>query len=95
MSLSPFLPSSQSDKNPMHFGAIVCCMGVRYKNYCSNICRTFMVNPPEKMQKEYELLLELFDVLINKLKVSGWISDSAVCDPGNVWCHFNKAFRVH
>ncbi|XP_050691706.1 FACT complex subunit spt16-like isoform X2 [Eriocheir sinensis] len=60
--------SVSSDKNAMHFGAIVCCMGVRYKNYCSNICRTFMVNPPDKMQKDYELLLELFDVLINKLK---------------------------
>ncbi|KAK3882667.1 hypothetical protein Pcinc_012963 [Petrolisthes cinctipes] len=60
--------SVSSDKNPMHFGAIVCCMGVRYKNYCSNICRTFMVNPPEKMQKEYELLLDLFDVLLNSLK---------------------------
>uniref|UniRef100_A0A0P4WN20 FACT complex subunit n=1 Tax=Scylla olivacea TaxID=85551 RepID=A0A0P4WN20_SCYOL len=60
--------SVSSDKNPMHFDAIVCCMGVRYKNYCSNICRTFMVNPPDKMQKEYELLLDLFDALVNKLK---------------------------
>lgn len=60
--------SVSSDKNPMHFDAIVCCMGVRYKNYCSNICRTFMVNPPEKMQKEYELLLDLFEALVNKLK---------------------------
>ncbi|XP_069961297.1 FACT complex subunit spt16-like isoform X1 [Cherax quadricarinatus] len=60
--------SVSSDKNAMHFGAIVCCMGVRYKNYCSNICRTFMVNPPEKMQQNYELLLELFDKLINTLK---------------------------
>ncbi|CAL4122106.1 unnamed protein product, partial [Meganyctiphanes norvegica] len=60
--------SVSSDKNNLHFGAIVCCMGVRYKNYCSNICRTFMVNPPEKMQKDYEFLLEVFDVLINKLQ---------------------------
>lgn len=60
--------SVSSDKNPMHFDAIVCCMGVRYKNYCSNICRTFMVNPPDKMQKEYDLLLDLFDALVNKLK---------------------------
>lgn len=60
--------SVSSDKNPLHFGSIVCCMGVRYKNYCSNICRTFMVNPPEKMQKDYEFLLELFEKLIQKLK---------------------------
>jgi len=59
--------SVSSDKNNLHFGAIVCCMGVRYKNYCSNICRTFMVNPPEKMQKDYEFLLGVFDVLVTKL----------------------------
>ncbi|KAG7162668.1 FACT complex subunit spt16-like 2 [Homarus americanus] len=67
--------SVSSDKSPMHFGAIVCCMGVRYKNYCSNICRTFMVNPPEKMQKEYELLLELFDKLISTLKAGVKLCD--------------------
>lgn len=58
----------------MHFGAIVCCMGVRYKNYCSNICRTFMVNPAGNMQKDYEFLLELFDKMINKLQVCLYLS---------------------
>lgn len=67
--------SVSSDKNNLHFGAIVCCMGVRYKNYCSNICRTFMVNPPEKMQKDYEFLLEVFDVLVNKLQAGAKLSD--------------------
>ncbi|XP_071546474.1 FACT complex subunit spt16-like [Panulirus ornatus] len=67
--------SVKSDKNPMHFGAIVCCMGVRYKNYCSNICRTFMVNPPDKMQRDYEILLELFEKLVNTLKVGVKLCD--------------------
>lgn len=67
--------SVSSDKNNLHFGAIVCCMGVRYKNYCSNICRTFMVNPPEKMQKDYEFLLEVFDVLITKLQAGAKLCD--------------------
>ncbi|KAG5841679.1 hypothetical protein ANANG_G00169230 [Anguilla anguilla] len=26
-----------SDKNHMHFGAITCAMGIRYKSYCSNL----------------------------------------------------------
>ncbi|XP_042890224.1 FACT complex subunit SPT16-like [Penaeus japonicus] len=67
--------SVSSDKNPMHFGAIVCCMGVRYKNYCSNICRTFMVNPADNMQRNYEFLLELFDKLIVKLQDGVKLSD--------------------
>ncbi|KAG0726841.1 FACT complex subunit spt16 [Chionoecetes opilio] len=63
--------SVSSDKNPMHFDAIVCCMGVRYKNYCSNICRTFMVNPPDKMQKEYDLLLDLYEIHLNIAREPG------------------------
>ncbi|RXG55238.1 FACT complex subunit spt16 [Armadillidium vulgare] len=60
--------SISSDKNPMHFGAIVCCMGVRYRSYCSNICRTFMVNPTDQMQKNYEFLLQVYEKVINKLQ---------------------------
>ncbi|MCL4118736.1 UNVERIFIED_CONTAM: hypothetical protein GTU68_027378 [Idotea baltica] len=60
--------SVSSDKNPMHFGAIVCCMGVRYKSYCSNICRSFMVNPTDQMQKNYEFLLQVYDKVVAKLQ---------------------------
>lgn len=56
--------SAQTDKNMLHFGAIVCCLGARYKNYCSNIVRTLLVNPTDKMQVSgvngYMQLLETF-----------------------------------
>ena len=42
--------SAVSDDKPLHFGAIVCLLGARYKSYCSNIGRTLLVNPSEKMQ---------------------------------------------
>lgn len=49
-----FMPSIifffSSDNNSLHFGAIVCLLGARYKSYCSNIGRTLLVNPTEKMQ---------------------------------------------
>ncbi|KAB7506147.1 FACT complex subunit spt16 [Armadillidium nasatum] len=64
-----------SDKNPMHFGAIVCCMGVRYRSYCSNICRTFMVNPTDQMQKNYEFLLQVYEKVINKLQAGVKLCD--------------------
>jgi nucleosome binding factor SPN SPT16 subunit len=38
-------PSAVSDESPLHDGTIVCSLGVRYKSYCSNISRTFLVNP--------------------------------------------------
>jgi nucleosome binding factor SPN SPT16 subunit len=39
-----------SDKNVLHFGAIVCSLGARYKSYCSNIVRTLLVNPSDAIQ---------------------------------------------
>jgi nucleosome binding factor SPN SPT16 subunit len=39
-----------SDKNVLHFGAIICSLGARYKSYCSNIVRTLMVNPTTTVQ---------------------------------------------
>ncbi len=59
---------TRSDKNNLHFGAMVCCVGVRYKSYCSNIVRTYMVNPTETMKENYELLLKIFDELCATLK---------------------------
>ncbi|CAL4152697.1 unnamed protein product, partial [Meganyctiphanes norvegica] len=41
--------SVSSDKKQSSFWVQLCAVWVfDYKNYCSNICRTFMVNPPEK-----------------------------------------------
>ena len=37
--------STVSSDERLHFGTIVCCLGVRYKSYCSNIVRTMFVEP--------------------------------------------------
>ncbi len=42
--------STVSDKEVVHFGAIICSFGARYKSYCSNIVRTMLVDPSEKIQ---------------------------------------------
>ena len=53
--------SVSSDKNMLHFGAIVVCLGARYKSYCSNVVRTLLVDPKETMQRTYEILTEIED----------------------------------
>lgn len=67
--------SATSDKNNLHFGTIICALGFRYKNYCSNIVRTIMVEPTEKMQENYKYLLELEEELISSLKDGTKLSD--------------------
>lgn len=62
------VPSLRSDKNHMHFGAITCAMGIRYKSYCSNLVRTLMVDPSQEMQDNYNFLLQVEEELLKELK---------------------------
>jgi len=57
-----------SDNNPVHFGAIVCMLGTRYKSYCSNVVRTLLVEPSADMQTNYDLLLRVEEEIVNKLQ---------------------------
>lgn len=61
-------PLCPSDKNHMHFGAITCAMGIRYKSYCSNLVRTLMVDPTQEMQDNYNFLLQVEEELQKELK---------------------------
>lgn len=56
-----------SDKNNLHFGAIICSLGARYKSYCSNIVRTLLVNPSDEIQNNYNFLLNLEEEVLKKL----------------------------
>lgn len=52
----------------MHFGAITCAMGIRYKSYCSNLVRTLLVDPPQEMQELYNFLLQLQEEMLKEMK---------------------------
>lgn len=64
-----------SDKNILHFGAIICSLGTRYKSYCSNIVRTLLVNPTEQLQNNYTFLLNLEEEVLKKLTAGTNLSD--------------------
>lgn len=59
--------SVSSDRNYLHFGAVVCSLGARYKLYCSNISRTMLVNPSEAVQDNYNFVLNLEEELLKNL----------------------------
>ena len=63
-----------SDKENLHFGAIVCSLGVRYKSYCSNIVRTMLVDPSQEVQDLYTYLVSLEDLIISKLQAGTKLS---------------------
>ncbi|EFA04061.1 FACT complex subunit spt16 [Tribolium castaneum] len=64
-----------SDKNTLHFGAIICSLGARYKSYCSNIVRTLLVNPNEQVQNNYNFLVTLEEEVLKKLQAGTKLSE--------------------
>ncbi|XP_071446313.1 FACT complex subunit spt16 isoform X2 [Hetaerina americana] len=64
-----------SDKNILHFGAIVCSLGARYRQYCSNIVRTLLVNPTDAIQENYNFLLSVEEEILKVLVAGTRLSD--------------------
>ena len=52
--------------------------GARYKGYCANLCRTYMVNPTAAQSKAYSTLLELQAHLLRQFKVGMRVGDIMV-----------------
>lgn len=81
--------SATSDKNILHFGAIVCSLGTRYKSYCSNIIRTLLVNPSNEVQDNYTFLVSLEEEVLKKLTAGTKLSE--VYDIGYNYAKKEKA----
>ncbi|GAM27039.1 hypothetical protein SAMD00019534_102140 [Acytostelium subglobosum LB1] len=61
--------NATSNDDTLHFGTIVVSLGSRYKGYCSNIARTYFIDPVEEQQSNYALLLNVLNTIIKNLKV--------------------------
>jgi nucleosome binding factor SPN SPT16 subunit len=70
-----------NNDNPLHFGTILCSLGAKFKYYCPNVARTYLIDPskvltlriflsiPLQEQEEcYKLLLEVELLLLKNLK---------------------------
>ncbi|KAI9104535.1 FACT complex subunit-domain-containing protein [Phlyctochytrium arcticum] len=60
--------SAQSNTDPLHEGTILCTMGIRYKSYCSNVARTYLMNPEKNKEKNYNFLVELQEHVLQGIK---------------------------
>jgi nucleosome binding factor SPN SPT16 subunit len=75
--------SAQSSSDKLSHDVITVSIGGRYKNYCSNISRTFFVDPPKKVSETYDVLIEVQDACL------------AVMKPGNQLKAVYKAAVMH
>lgn len=59
--------SAQSTGDTLTTDIITVSLGARYKLYCSNIARTFLVDPPKKVSETYEVLLEVQEACLEAM----------------------------
>lgn len=60
--------SAASNSDKLFPGAIICNLGIRYKFYCSNIGRTFLIDPTKTQEKNYEFLMEVQERVLNSIR---------------------------
>jgi len=60
--------SAQSTSAMLSNDVITVSLGARYRYYCSNVARTFFVDPPKKVSETYEVLLELQEACLEAMK---------------------------
>ncbi|BGP11874.1 FACT complex subunit spt16 [Rhodotorula toruloides] len=60
--------SAVTDDQRLKAGVILCSLGIRYKSYCSNVGRTFMIDPTKDQEKNYLFLIDLQKHAIGELR---------------------------
>jgi nucleosome binding factor SPN SPT16 subunit len=60
--------SAASNSDKLFPGAIICSLGIRYKYYCSNIGRTFLIDPSKTQERNYEFLMEVQERVFNSIR---------------------------
>ncbi|KAI3406638.2 SPT16 [Candida oxycetoniae] len=65
-------PSAISTEKPLvGDGVILASIGLRYKSYCSNVARTFLIDPTKDMESNYDFLLKLQEYIVQNLLKNG------------------------
>ena len=67
--------SAQSNNDNMSFDIIICSLGARYKSYCANISRTYMIDPLPKIEDTYTLLISLYDKCLESMVLGNELKD--------------------
>ncbi len=60
--------SAQTDDRKLKAGVILCSLGIRYKSYCANVGRTFLIDPDQTQEKNYAFLVSLQKFALTLLK---------------------------
>ena len=62
-----FKVSAQSNEENVKFDIITVSLGARYHMYCSNIVRTFLINPPKAVKRTYATLQGMHEACLKAM----------------------------
>ncbi|XP_071723196.1 FACT complex subunit SPT16-like [Rutidosis leptorrhynchoides] len=72
-------PSATSNDELLYYDSgsvIICAVGARYNSYCSNVARSYLIDPNALQSKAYAVLLKAHEAAINALKPGNKVSAS-------------------
>lgn len=67
--------SAASTEDNLSPDVIICSLGARYKSYCANISRTFLVDVPPKVEQTYNTLLGLYNTCLEAMVIGNELKD--------------------
>ena len=67
--------SAASNEDNLSPDVIICSVGARYKSYCANVSRTFLVDVPSKVEQSYNTLLSLFNTCLEAMIIGNELKD--------------------
>jgi nucleosome binding factor SPN SPT16 subunit len=70
--------SAYSNTDNLTPDVIISSMGARYKGYCANMSRTFMVDAPSMVEKTYNSLLILYTHCLEQMIIGNSIKDVVI-----------------
>lgn len=67
--------SAESNTDNLSPDVIICSLGARYKSYCANMSRTFLVDAPPIVEQTYATLLAMFNTCLEAMLVGNELKD--------------------
>ena len=67
--------SAQSGGGNLSPDIIICSLGARYKGYCANLTRTFMIDAVPTVESTYAVLLTMYDKCLEKMTPGNELKD--------------------
>lgn len=65
----------ENSSRPLEYSVIVCGVGSKYKSLCSNVVRTILINPTDRLTSAYNSLCTAFKAVVTAIRPGANFAD--------------------